>query len=222
MVTALVASPILAPMYTVCVANTKGGSGKTTIATNLAAWYALQGLKTVIGDLDRQLSSLTWVKARKDAIPAVSGVNLGKEDAKIPKSCQRLVIDTQAAMRRKVVQDAMKRADAVIIPVLPSLFDTEGTRRFLEDLDRVKPIRKGKRPVAFVANRIKLGTRAADSLLGFLEDFPYPVVTRFRDTQLYANAAEMGASLFELPQSRTRTYLDEWRLLTDWLEEGLD
>ncbi|MGB0683729.1 MAG: AAA family ATPase [Magnetovibrionaceae bacterium] len=209
----------MAKRITIAVANTKGGSGKTTTATNLAARFALDGLKTVLGDLDRQQSSLTWLKSRPETAPAITGVNLGKEGAKIPKTCERLVVDTQAAMRRKVVQETVKQADAVLIPVLPSVFDAEGTRRFLDDLEKFKPIRKGKRRVAFVANRIKLGTRSADRLQAFLGEFPFPVVTRFRDTQLYANAAEQGLSLFEMPKSRTRTYLDEWQLLLDWLAE---
>lgn len=203
-------------MLIVAVMNTKGGSGKTTVATHLAAHFAHKGLKTGLADLDRQQSSQGWLDRRSYSLPAIAAIDL--ENGKLPEGIDRLVVDAPAALRRSAVDDVVAQADVVVIPVLPSAFDEDGTLRFLKHLEKLKPIRKGKRDVCFVANRVRLRTKAAERLDAFLAGLPFPVMARLRDTQAYANAAADGTSLFDAGGARAEEYRREWQPLLDYLE----
>ncbi len=211
-------------MFVVAVANTKGGVGKSTVATHLAAHFARCGHATALADLDRQKSSLAWLGRRPSDLPRIKGLDLSKSDAKIPKGVERLVVDAGAAMRGVAVQDLVKRSDVVVIPTLASAFDEDGIARFLKHLDKIKAIRKHKRAVAFVANRVRLRSRAVEHLEFFLAAQEFPVVAQLRDTQLYVSAAADGTSLFEMRGGRAASYVAEWapliRFLTDSAEAG--
>jgi chromosome partitioning protein len=207
-------------MFTIAVANTKGGAGKTTLATTLAAHYAGRGLKTALGDLDLQQSSLGWLRRRPADVPTISGVDLEEEGAKPRKKTDILVVDCVAAMSRNVVKDVVKRANVIVIPVLPSAFDEDGTRRFIDQLAELKPIRKNKRAVAFVGNRVRLRTRAAERLNHFLEDLGFPTVATLRDTQLYALAAQEGLAIMELASRRIYDHVMDLQPAIDFIEEA--
>lgn len=206
-------------MFVVAVANSKGGSGKTTIATHLAARFAASGYNTALLDFDHQRSAHSWLERRPRKAPKIIAIDLDKGKGEIPGGIDRLVVDGMAAMRNRKLKSVVRRADLIIIPVLPSIFDEDGTRSFLAQLSTLKPIRKHKRTVALVGNRVRLRTKAADRLDDFLRGIDFPVVTKLRDTQLYANAADEGLSLFEIPSARVRSYLDEWTPLLDFVEK---
>jgi len=205
-------------MLTVAVVNAKGGCGKTTIATNLAAWFARQGHRTALGDMDAQRSSRYWLGQRPATAPAIDTVKLHKKFRDPPDNTARFVIDAAAAMDRDDVADVIAFADVVLIPVLPSTYDQHASQRMLEHIGRIKRVRKGKREVAFVANRLRPRTRNASALERFLKDQPFATLARLRDTQLYPNVADQGLSIFEARDRRARAYADEWRDLTDRLE----
>ena len=59
-------------MPVIAVINRKGGSGKSTMATHLAAWLARQGAAVMLGDVDRQQSTRTWLKRRSPTLPAIA------------------------------------------------------------------------------------------------------------------------------------------------------
>ncbi|MCF8478860.1 MAG: ParA family protein [Rhodospirillum sp.] len=204
-------------MFVIAIANTKGGSGKTTVATHLAANFASRGFTTGLADLDRQQSALSWLERRPLGAAPITGINLSKDDA-IPKSIDRLVVDVAAAMGKGVVKEIVDRADMVVVPVLPGAFDEDGTRRFIGHLEKIKEIRKNKREVAFIANRVRLNTKALSRLETFLEDLSFPVITRLRDTQHYNNTAADGISLFDIPGARLEPYRAEWAPLLDFIE----
>lgn len=198
-------------MLTVAVVNAKGGCGKTTIATNLAAWFALQGYRTALGDMDAQRSSRYWLSLRPDSAAAVDAVKLHKRFRDPPKSTTHFVIDSTAAMDRGDVEDVIAYTDVVLIPILPSTYDQHATERMLEHIADIKRVRKGKREVAFIANRIRPRTKNAQALERFLGDQSFPTLARLRDTQIYPNAADHGLSIFESRDKRARDYADEWR-----------
>jgi len=206
-------------MLSILVTNSKGGCGKTTIATNLAGAFANTGFKTALADCDRQRSSLSWAKLRDSSAPEISVLNWTKDITPVPKKTQRLIIDAPAALRRKQVVEFLREADIVILPVLPSLFDENTTRRFLNLLDKLKPIRKGKRAVAVVGNRVRQRTNAAARLDQFLESVGQRAVTRLRDTQFYSTAALTGLSLFDVRTARAENFLQDWRPLLSFIDE---
>lgn len=200
-------------MLSVLVGNIKGGCGKTTIATHLAAWFAGRGYVTVIGDCDRQKSSLNWLKRRPETAPPIKGLDWSDEVGKTPKSAERLVIDAPAAMHHKDVEDLIDIADIVVVPVLPGAFDEDATAHFLDRLAKVKAVRKNKRVVAIVGNRLRPGTKASDHLDGFFSGLGFPVVARLRDSQIYPTMAAAGATVLEGTDRRARDYAAEWQPL---------
>jgi chromosome partitioning protein len=202
-------------MLSVLVGNIKGGCGKTTIATHLAAAFAGQGFKTVIGDCDRQRSSLNWLRRRKPSLPAIAGLDWSKAVDEPSKDTQRLVIDAPAAMRHKAVEELILLADVVVVPVLPGAFDEDATAHFLAKLAEVKVVRKNKRVVAVVGNRLRLGTKASAHLDTFFGGLGFPVVARLRDSQIYPGLAAEGASLMDSTLRRAKEYLPEWQPLLD-------
>jgi chromosome partitioning protein len=138
----------------------------------------------------------------------------------VPKKTEMLVVDCVAAMKRKLVADVVKSAEVIVVPVLPGAFDEDGTRRFVDQLEALKPIRKNKRAVAFVANRVKPRTRAYDRLVSFLDDLGFPTVATLRDSQLYARGAAEGVSLFEIADRRAAEHRADWLPLIEFLDRS--
>ncbi|WP_142847513.1 ParA family protein [Telmatospirillum sp. J64-1] len=202
-------------MLSVLVANLKGGCGKTTIATHLAAAFAGAGFATAIADCDRQRSSLAWLGRRPGTLPAITGLDWTKSIDVPPSGIERLVIDSPAALRGKTSKDLVERADIVLVPVLPSAFDRDASARFLAKLAEIKPVRKNKRVVAVIGNRLRLGTKAVQQLDDFFAELGFPVIARLRDTQAYPAAAEAGSTLFEDRSRRMQPYAQEWAPVLD-------
>ncbi|CAO3448091.1 ParA family protein [Azospirillum sp.] len=205
-------------MLTILVANIKGGCGKTTVATHLAAASAAAGLPTVLADVDRQHSSLGWLERRPGQAPTLVGLDWAKDFSDAPRGTKRLVIDAPAALKTKQIEDLVKMADVVVLPVLPGAFDEQATQRFLTKLDELKRIAKKKTTVAVVGNRMRARTRAADRLDRFLGGIGHQVVTRLRDSQIYADAAESGLSLFDMPGKRAAEHRGDWQPLLSYID----
>lgn len=200
-------------MLTVLVTNPKGGCGKTTLATNLAGAFARTGFETVLADCDRQKSSLAWLRHRPETAPKIAGLDWTKDIGKVPRKTRRLVVDAPAAIRKKGVQELVRSADIIVIPVLPSLFDQDTTHGFLRVLDKMKPIRNNKRAVAVVGNRVRLRTKSASQLDDFLDGLERDAIAQFRDSQIYLAAAAAGLSVFDMAPSRTEHVIADWRSL---------
>lgn len=202
-------------MLSVLVGNIKGGCGKTTIATHLASSFAAMGMRTAIADCDRQRSALGWLKRRPEQAAAIAGLDWSKDLGEPPKGLDRLVIDAPAAMHHKDVESLIDIADVVVVPVLPGAFDQDATAHFLKKLSGVKAVRKNKRVVAIVGNRLRPGTKAAEQLDVFFASLGFPVVARLRDSQIYPNLAAQGGSVLEGRDRRARDYAREWVPLLD-------
>ncbi len=203
-------------MIAVAVANIKGGSGKTTLATHLAAWLAAGGLGVVLADLDRQRSSLAWTERRPKELPQVRGLDLSRDWEPVAGAAA-VVYDIPASMKRKDLEEVVKEVDALILPVLPSAFDEDGTRRFLSLVSEFKAVRKHRLPILAVANRVRGRTVAARRLDAFLEEIQLPAVATLRDAAAYAAVAGAGRSLFDEPDARARDLLQDWQPLLDAL-----
>jgi chromosome partitioning protein len=200
-------------MKSVLIANTKGGCGKTTVATNLAGYLASIGNRVGISDLDRQKSSTHWVKRRpKDQYTIQSYTNLDKSS-----DLDWLIIDAPAGIRNDKLKDAVKLADCIIVPIQPSAFDSGATESFLEILSEEKAIRKEKTFVALVGMRVNTRTNAANILNTFMENTGFPILSNLRNAQVYVNAAEEGLSIFEMRPSLVKQDLEQWFPITQWV-----
>lgn len=203
-------------MNSILVANPKGGSGKTTLATNLAAYLASQGRQVVLADLDRQQSAAGWLSRRPPQFPTI----LGHQGRKLAVKPDWLIIDSPAGLHGDKLAMAIKMAERVVVPVQPSAFDMQATGEFLGVLRELKAIRKDKCQVAMIGMRVDPRTRSAAELADFLLAADFPVLTYLRDAQVYVQCAHEGVSLFDLPPSRAMRDIEQWRPLLDWIAHG--
>ncbi|HEY8118127.1 MAG TPA: ParA family protein [Methylophilaceae bacterium] len=203
-------------MSTVLIANPKGGSGKTTLATNLAGYFASRGRHVVLSDMDRQRSSLAWLERRPHKLPLIHGLD-GRGKHADSLSADWTIIDSSAGLHGEKLSEAVKRADWVIVPMQASTFDIGATQDFLQILREEKAVRKERTFVAMVGMRIDSRTKAAANLQAYLEDGDFPVMGNLRDAQIYVQAAEQGASLFDLRPSLVARDIQQWAPLLHWL-----
>ncbi|PKO93279.1 MAG: cobyrinic acid a,c-diamide synthase [Betaproteobacteria bacterium HGW-Betaproteobacteria-10] len=203
------------------VANPKGGSGKSTLATNLAGYFAAQRQDVMLGDIDRQQSSRTWLAIRPFELPSIETWEVGPDKvSRPPKRTSHVVLDTPAGLHGKMLEKVLKLSTRVIVPVQPSMFDMLATRHFLEALLAEKTVRKGKVDVAVIGMRVDARTRAASELERFFATFDLPVLAYLRDTQVYVQASGAGMTIFDLPPARAERDLAQWRAIIDWVEAG--
>lgn len=204
-------------MRAVLVANPKGGAGKTTLATNLSGYFANQGKRTTLCDLDRQQSALRWMAFRDPALPAVTGYFAGNQiSLNLPREADWVVVDAPAGLQGYKLTDYLRAVDKVVVPLVPSVFDMAATEDFLNSIRG--EIRGQRKKVGIVAMRVDPRTKAASMLEEFLTHFDIPIVTYLRSTQNYVNVAAAGATLFDPPRAKHRRDLEQWAALTDWLE----
>lgn len=207
------------------ILNPKGGSGKSTIATNLASYFAVSGLKPTLMDLDSQGSSIRWLRKRTTEqlpIHAIAGYERNMRvtrsfATRVPIGSERLVVDTAAALDRQTLPEVTRNATAILVPVLPSDIDIHAATRCISDLLLVAKICREDQRIGVIANRVKVNTLIYKSLMKFLETLNIPVVATFRDSQNYIRAAESGTGLFEMNAASVREDLDQWQPLVEWL-----
>jgi chromosome partitioning protein len=207
-------------MLSVLVTNTKGGCGKTTIATNLASAFAVGGLRTALADVDRQRSALGWLAARDAGAAPIERLDWRKGTGSVPAGIQRLVVDAPAGMRLAHVEALLGEVDIVVVPVLPSVFDERSTARLLDKLVGLKPIRKSRKGLALVANRVRARTRAGRRLEAFLAELAQPVVARLADRAIYGELALSGQGIFDVGGAAVGQARADWAPLLRAVERA--
>jgi len=210
----------------IVVLNTKGGSGKTTVATNLAAYYAWKGSRVALMDLDPQGSSMRWLKQRPAEAPPIHGIagyerklNVTRAFAlRSPPGTEHVVVDTPAALAATQMPETVRDATAIIMPVLPSDIDIHAASRCIADLLLVAKVHRSERRLVIVANRARRYTKAFQSLMRFLRSLRIPVAAVLRDSQAYIRSAETGLGLHEMKGALLQEDLETWQPLIEWLE----
>lgn len=203
-------------MAVIVVANPKGGVGKSTLSTNIAGYLASQGTRVTLGDVDEQQSALGWLGIRPADARPIQGWNARSEDGlRLPTDAAHVVLDTPAGLHGRWLKDVIKRADKVLIPIQPSIFDMAATRAFVEDLLERK--RAQDLDIAVVGMRVDQRTIASENLHGFLAGLGFPVLGYLRGTQNYVRLAMEGLTLFDVPPSRVERDLEDWQPICAWL-----
>lgn len=213
-------------MQRIVVLNPKGGSGKTTVATNLASYFAASGKKTALMDYDSQGSSTYWVGQRSIELPPVQIIPAYKHPIgvtrnwflRVEPNTECLIIDTAAAVDFRAFQRTLHEATAIVIPVLPSDVDIHAVANCIGQLMTTAKIGRDEQRIAVIANRVRKNTRVYQRLVYFLNSLQIPFLTTLRDTQNYINATSTGTGIFEMPIAKVREDIDAWQPLLQWLE----
>lgn len=204
-------------MPVIVVANPKGGVGKSTLATQVAGWLASRGHAVMLGDVDRQQSSRQWLAQRPPQLAPIRPWEAVQGSVvRPPRGTTHVVLDTPAGLEGARLDEVLRLADRVLIPLQPSLFDIQATHAFVHQL--VAHRRAARLRIGLVAMRLREHTLAAEQLEHFLATLPVPVVGRLRDTQNYVQLAARGLTLWDIHPHRVERDLAQWRPILDWLE----
>jgi len=200
-------------MKTVLIANRKGGCGKTTTAITIAAALAESGAAVALADADPQKSASRWLKRRPVGAYHVARLNWTspKSLGDVPRKIDWVVIDAPGSLDEDGAEALVAEARAVIVPVQPSFFDADSTKRFVRDLQDIKRIRKGKVGIDMIANRLRPRSKSATRLDDFFADMGQTPLARITERAAYGDLAEEGLSVFDRPLAVYRPMREQWR-----------
>ena len=227
-------------MRKIMLLNAKGGCGKTTLATNLASYYASQGKAVVLADFDRQGSSMDWLEARPQDRPPIRGLAAWREPLRVPRSTDYVIMDVPAGAHSAELTALVRRAQTILVPVLPSPTDIRAAAHFIHEMLLVGKIVRDETRVAVVANRVRenssmqnamenvlgsmninystLNTQIYHNLERFLSRLKIPFVTTLRESQNYLVADARGLGIFDLNRSQSEREIEQWQPLLKWLD----
>jgi chromosome partitioning protein len=202
-------------MPVIVVANPKGGVGKSTLATNLAGYFTFQGHNVMLGDVDVQQSSRSWLQLRSPTLPPISAWDVTDGHiAKPPKGTTHMVLDTPAGLHGKKLDKVLQIADKVIVPLQASMFDILATQEFLQEMKK----QEGKFKLGVLGMRVNGRTRAAEQLTHYVNGLGLPVLGFLRDTQNYVQLAAHGTTIWDVAPSRVEKDIEQWQELIKWVE----
>jgi chromosome partitioning protein len=210
-------------MRSILVLNPKGGCGKSTLAMNIAGYFASQGRKVALADCDPQGSSRDWLKARPASAPEIHSGTVTAGRLEVPRGMDYVVVDTPAGLHGQRLANFVKAAQTMVIPMLPSPVDIRAAERFIEELFSLRKLINRRIKLATVANRVREDTLAAAKLEHYLQRMKLPTgqqlpfLTVLRQSQNYVHAADRGLSIFEFAPARTVYDQEQWDPLVRWL-----
>ena len=204
-------------MREIMVINAKGGSGKTTLATNLASYYAQRGLDVVLADLDPQRSSLDWLSRRSPGKPPIRGYDGVRKRGASRRNADICIKDTPAAQHGRALSNLVRQAQTLIVPVLPSPVDMRAAEAFIAELKATPAIAGKRAKIGLVGCRVRAHTNIFWDLDDFLRGRRISFPTSLRDSMNYIHAAEKGLGIFDMPRYLTSTDREEWQPLLRWL-----
>ena len=205
-------------MRHIMVMNAKGGCGKSTLATNIASYFADEGYGVALADYDPQRSSIDWLERRPSKRPEIAGLEAYKDGLKhAPRSADILVIDAPARSHGKELTDLVRHAETIVVPVLPSTIDMQASERFIKELKAVGKVDRNEAKIGVVANRVREYTLIFEELDEYLTTARVPYIAALREAQNYIRAYTRGLGIFELPEYLAWPDWEQWEPLTKWL-----
>jgi chromosome partitioning protein len=210
----------------IVVLNPKGGCGKSTLATNLAACYVRRGKVAAIMDYDPQGSVTAWLTRRPPELPKIHGIVAFKNSMqatrswqlRVPNEVDTLIVDSPAALGHDDLRELTRDCSSILVPVLPSIMDIHAASRCIADLLLVAKINRSERKLAVVANRTRKNTKSFGKLMRFLDTLGIPIIAVLRDSQNYVHGAEFGMGVHEMPASRAREDVAQVERVVQWLD----
>ena len=205
-------------MRHVMVLNAKGGCGKSTLATNVAVYFAHDGQQVCIADYDPQRSSLDWLAQRPADLPAISGVAAFDEGLRsVPRNTDVLVIDAPARVHGTELNELVRRAETILVPVLPSSIDMKACNHFMAELLEIGKVSRKQARLAVIANRVREYTLIYEELDEYLKKLKVPYLGALREAQNYVRAYSRGMGVLELPEYLAWPDWKQWKPIGEWL-----
>ncbi len=205
-------------MRHILVLNAKGGCGKSTIATNLASYYAWEAEKNVVlADYDPQASSMAWLEARGEEWPEITGIAAYKEAVRPSSDTDVVVMDAPARVHGPELTQLIRKAETILFPVMPSPIDMRAATDYMQELKSTGRFQRGEIKIGVIANRVREHTIIFNQLFEFLRKLKVPYVATLRDTQNYIKAEERGVGIFEMAPSQVWQDIEDWEPLVKWL-----
>ncbi len=210
-------------MRRILVLNPKGGCGKSTLATNIAAYFATMGKRVALADLDPQQSSADWLARRPESAPEIKLADIREGKLVAPRQTELVIIDSPAGLHGKKLVNFVRSSETMIMPLMPSIMDISAAERFIEELYSLRELIKRKIKVATVANRVREDTLSATKLDDYLNSMKLPggkklpFITMLRNSQNYVRAAELGLGIYEFTPSKTAHDREQLQPLMSWL-----
>ncbi|MCH8866307.1 MAG: ParA family protein [Proteobacteria bacterium] len=205
-------------MRHIMVLNAKGGCGKSTLATNIASYFASEGASVALADYDPQRSSLDWLDRRPASRPEIVGVAAFENGLRhVPRSVDIVVSDAPARSHGSELTDLVRHAETVVVPVLASTIDMQATATFLKELQAIGKVQRKEIRIGVIANRVRDNTLIFDELDEYLTRVRVPYIAALREAQNYIRAYTRGLGIFELPEYLAWPDWEEWEPLTAWL-----
>ena len=204
-------------MRRIMVLNAKGGCGKTTIATNIASHYAKKGRNVVLADFDPQLSSLDWLLKRDESRPPITGLDAVNNPLRVPNGTEIVIFDVNAGVMGRDLTAMVRRAETILLPVLPSPIDIRAGTKYIQELLLVGKVSRDQTKIGLIANRVKENSTGYEKLQTFLKNLKIPIVATLRDTQNYIRASERGLGIFDMRNSAVEHDVDQWKPIITWL-----
>jgi chromosome partitioning protein len=211
---------------TTLVINPKGGSGKTTVATNLASYFAANGIATAVMDYDPQGSTMNWLRMRPAHARKIHGANAAPQKTglrtlgmHVPAGTEQLIIDAPAGTSGLALQEMLSRAHCILIPVAPSAIDIHATANFIRDLLLTGKIRANNIRLGVVANRVRKANPVYQPLERFLNALNLPLLARVSDSEVFVAAAEAGVGIFEMDFAVSATERGQFLPIAEWVDE---
>ena len=205
-------------MPVIAVVNRKGGSGKSTLAAHIAAWCAREGLSVMLGDVDRQQSTRSWLRLRSPDLPPIAPWAVdNKNTLRVPTGISHVVLDTPGGLHGFELARMVMFADAIVMPVCDSVFDRDSAALCFAELQALPRVASGRCRVASVGMRLDGRTRAAENVAAWSKNLGLPFLGALRDTQNYVRSIERGLTVFDLPPSLAAVDRQQWEPLLTWL-----
>ena len=223
---AMLITPSRENLNKIVILNPKGGCGKSTLATNIAACYAKRGSQPAIMDYDPQGSTTAWLKRRPHNLPAIHGIAAYKKtmqatrswQLRVPEDTLDLIVDSPASITHDNLRELTRDSSSILVPVLPSSMDIDAASKCIADLLLVAKVNRNEGKLAVVANRTRKNTRSFARLMRFLDSLGIPIIAVLRDSQNFVHAAEKGVGLHEMQPSRVRVDVEQIDKVVDWLD----